>query len=82
MSSPAGTPITTSHAFAFSVLRRKPRRWTHHVYSTRAPISSATIAAMRFSKPSPLSFEYGSAAGSAHTRSVRGSAAPHTAATA
>src|SRR5437868_1078481 len=44
MSSDVGTPITTSHVPILRVLRRNPRRWDHHVYSTRASRSPDTIA--------------------------------------
>src|SRR5256714_12972056 len=58
----------TSQLPAFSVLRTKPRRCAHEVYATRSPRSWAMSAAMRFSKPSPRTFENGRLFGSAQTR--------------
>src|SRR6185312_3922488 len=60
----------TSQLRALRVLRTKPRRCAHHVYSTRSPRSAASSEAMRFSNPSPRSFENGKLFGSAQTRSV------------
>src|SRR4051812_20590867 len=48
-----------------------PRRWAHQVYRSSAFSSRATSSAIRFSKPSCLSFEYGRLLGSEHTRSTR-----------
>src|SRR5690349_7206812 len=59
-----------SHTPAFSVLRKKPRRCAHHVYSTRSPRSWANSSAILFSKPSPRLFEKGRLFGSAQTRST------------
>src|SRR5688500_19022422 len=63
--------MITSHVPARSVLRTKPRRCAHHVYSTRASSSRATSLASRFSSPSPRAFEKGRLFGSAQTRSTR-----------
>src|SRR5690349_13617898 len=59
-----------SHAPARSVLRKKPRRCAHHVYSTRSPMSWARSSAILFSKPSPRWLENGRLFGSAQTRST------------
>src|SRR5262245_824024 len=48
----------------------KPVACGNHVYSTGTLSSAATISAILFSNPSPLSFENGRLAGSAHTRSA------------
>src|SRR5215207_9143590 len=55
-----------------SVLRKKPRRCAHQVYSTRSPRSRAMSSAILFSKPSRRSFENGRLFGSAQMRSSRG----------
>src|SRR5205085_11986519 len=68
----AGTPTTTSHAPAFKVLRMKPRRCAHQVYSSFSCRSSANSSAILFSNPSPRSFENGRLFGSAHTRRTPG----------
>ena len=47
-----GRPMTRSHSPAFSVLRKKPRRCAHQVYSTVASSSRATSSAILFSNPS------------------------------
>src|ERR687886_584472 len=62
--------MTTSHAPDFKVLRMKPRRCAHQVYSTRAPKSFATSSAILFSNPSPRAFENGRLFGSAQTLST------------
>src|SRR5688500_9997408 len=66
-----GTPSTTSQMPARIVLRKKPRRCAHQVYSTVAPSSRATRSARRFSNPSSRWLEKGRLFGSAQTRSVR-----------
>src|SRR5918994_214076 len=66
-----GMPGTRSQRSAFRVLRRKPRRCAHQVYSTAAPSSSATSSTSLFSNPSPRSLENGRLFGSAQTRSSR-----------
>src|SRR5919109_2098087 len=48
----------------------KPVACGNHVYSTGTLSSAATISAILFSKPSPLSLENGMLAGSAQTRSA------------
>src|SRR5262245_50383347 len=48
----------------------KPVACGNHVYSTGNFSSAATMSAILFSKPSPLSFENGMLAGSAQTRSA------------
>src|SRR4051812_36824244 len=65
-----GTPSTTSQRPAFTVLRKKPRRCAHQVYSTRRPNSSPISVASLFSKPSPFRFENGRLFGSEQTRSA------------
>src|SRR5215207_864349 len=62
--------MTTSQTPARSVLRKKPRRCAHQVYSTRSPRSWANNSAILFSKPSPRSLENGRLFGSAQTRST------------
>src|ERR1041384_2337811 len=62
--------MTTSDIPAFNVLRKKPRRCAHHVYSIRSPRSWAISSAILFSNPSPRSFENGRLFGSAQTRST------------
>ena len=70
-----GSGPARSQAPAPSVLRMKSRRCAHQVYDSSASCSSATSSAIRFSNPSPCSFENGRLFGSAQTRSSR-SAAP------
>src|SRR6185295_10015232 len=65
-----GTPITRSQLPAFNVLRKKPRRCAHQVYSTFSPNSFANKSASLFSKPSSRSFEKGRLFGSAQTRNT------------
>src|SRR5882762_6335153 len=48
----------------------KPVACGNQVYSTGSLSSPATMSAILFSKPSPLSFENGRLAGSAHTRNA------------
>src|SRR5215813_1943109 len=48
----------------------KPVACGNHVYSTGNFSSAATMSAILFSKPSPLSFENGMLAGSAQTRNA------------
>src|SRR4051794_34816850 len=62
--------MTISQSPARSVLRTKPRRCAHQRYSSGTPRSRASSAAMRFSNPSPASFENGRLFGSAQTRTL------------
>src|SRR5688572_3004544 len=61
--------MTTSQRLENSVWRMKPVACGNQTYSTGTFSSAATISAILFSKPSPLSLENGRLAGSAHTRS-------------
>src|SRR5688500_147417 len=64
--------MMTSHDFALSVLRTNPRRCAHQVYATVRPMSRAMSWAIRFSNPSPRSFEKGRLLGSEQTRRALG----------
>src|SRR5687768_9195985 len=64
--------MMTSHDFALSVLRTNPRRCAHQVYATVRPMSRAMSWAIRFSNPSPRSFEKGRLLGSVQTRRALG----------
>src|SRR5437868_4365938 len=63
--------MTISHSPFLSVSRKKPRRCGRQDHSRLVPSSSATIRAIRFSKPSRLRLEKGRLLGSAQTRSTR-----------
>src|SRR5690606_29206190 len=58
-----------SQRLANKVCRMKPMACGNHTYDTGTFSSDATISAILFSKPSPLSLEKGMLDGSAHTRS-------------
>src|SRR3954451_21645637 len=62
--------MTISQSPARSVLRTKPRRCAHQRYSSGTSRSWASSSAMRFSNPSPASFENGRLFGSAQTRTL------------
>src|SRR3954466_16067674 len=61
--------MITSHCWALSVLRTKPRRCAHQVKEIVLPRSPATSSASLFSKPCCCASENGRLFGSAHTRS-------------